>query len=263
MYAWRDFSSAFGNIRSWSYLAAKQLQFDHRRTVLGSLWIVFAFALTAGSIGALLGALQGRPLDEHVPYVMFGFTAWNFVSGVVTEGCNVLTKSRAYLLQMPLPRTVFVISMVLRRGMLMLIHAVTSVAVCALFFGWRPSVELIWLPAALAIYFVAGVGVATALGMIVAMLRDIGELVAAVMRLAFFFTPIIWLPGARDTNHPLIEFVVTWNPFAYVLEVFRSPALGAAPEPMAWAVTGGLALFALVLGAAALEIWGKRITYWL
>jgi len=262
MYAWRDFSSAFASIRSWSYLAAKQLQFDHRRTVLGSLWIVLAFGFTSASIAALIAALTGQPLNDHVPYVMFGFAAWNFVSGVLTEGCGVLTRGRAYLLQMPLPRLVFAISLVLRRGMLMLIHLATAAGV-SVFFGWRPELDLLWALAAAPIYFIAAVGAAGTLGLITAMIRDIGELVSAAMRLAFFFTPIIWLPGARDTNHPLIEFVVTWNPFAYVLEVFRSPALGAAPEPMAWAVTGGLALFALVLGAAALEIWGKRITYWL
>ncbi len=262
MYAWRDFSSAFASIRSFSYLAAKQLQFDHRRTVLGSLWIVLAFGFTSASIAALIAALTGQPLNDHVPYVMFGFAAWNFVSGVLTEGCGVLTRGRAYLLQMPLPRLVFAISLVLRRGMLMLIHLATAAGV-SVFFGWRPELDLLWALAAAPIYFIAAVGAAGTLGLITAMIRDIGELVSAAMRLAFFFTPIIWLPDARGDGDGLIALVVTWNPLAYVIDIMRAPFLGAAPSPEAWLISGGLALGAFVCAAIATEIWGERITYWL
>jgi len=263
MYAARDFFSALRSIRSWSYLAAKQLQFDHRRTVLGSLWIVLAFAITAASIGALVAALQGLPLHEHVPYVMFGFAAWNFVNGILTEGCNVFTRSRAYLLQMPLPRSVFVISMALRRGMLMMIHTATAALISAVLFGWRPSFELVWVPAVAGLYFLAAIGAASTLGLLVAMVRDIGELVAAVMRLAFFFTPVIWLPGARSGGSATLDFIATWNPLAYVIEVYRAPFLGAPPDALAWIVMGGLAGLSLILATIALELWGPRITYWL
>lgn len=256
-------AAAFPRLRIWAYLAFKQIQFEHRRSILGSAWIVLSYALTAAGIGFLMTQLQGRAVQDHVPHVMFGLAIWNFISSAVFAGADSMVNARAYLLQMKLPRSMFVLSILLRLSYLLGIQLVTAFVICFAF-GWRPSVEMIWALPAFALYLVAGFGVALTLGLISARIRDVSTLSGAVMRLSFFFTPIIWtVGGSRDEADGFIGFLVRWNPFSYVLDTLRDGLLGFPPDPVNWIVTGTIAVVLLITGIVTLERMGRRVTYWL
>ena len=229
--------------------------------MLGVVWVYLGFLFTAGGIGILFSELQGRPLNEHVPYVMFGMAIFQFLTGLVTGSCIVFTGSRHLLLQMPLQRSVLVIAMIFKRSYLLLAHLATATVV-SLLLGWRPDLEALWALPALALYMVAGVGLGMLFGVATAWFRDLNELVGAVMRLAFFFTPVIWIPGSRDGSR-FISFVVDWNPLSHVLFIFRNGLLGLPPDPINWIVSGSLTLLVLVLGFVLLQVFGKRLAYWL
>ena len=263
MYAIKDLSSAPSNLRGWSYLASKQLQLEHRRTWVGSAWIVLAFALTSAGIGALMAQLQGRPLTEHVPYVMFGFAAWNFISSAVTGGTNVMVNAKPYLLQMRVSRSVFVLSATLRNTYLLFIQLFTA-AVVSTFFGWRPDPANLWVVPAIAIYILAAFGTMTVLGLICARIRDLARLIEAVMRMSFFFTPIIWTPGTREMGDgSIIRFMMDWNPFTHVLLAFRDPLLANRLDPINWGVLLALTVLLLLGALITLQTAGRRVTYWL
>lgn len=262
-FAIADMAAAFPRLRIWAYLAFKQIQFEHRRSILGSAWIVLSFAITATGIGFLMSQLQGRALVDHVPQVMFGLAIWNFISTAVTSGADIMVNSRAYLLQMKLPRSLFVLSLLLRLSYLLGIQLVTACLVC-LFFGWRPSFEMLWALPAFGIYLVAGMGVALMLGMIAARFRDVSTLIGACMRLIFFFTPVIWAAdSSRAQAEGFMGLLVRWNPFSYVLNTLRDGLVGLPPDPLNWIVTGSIALLLLVAGIITLERMGRRVTYWL
>ncbi|MCC5981547.1 MAG: ABC transporter permease [Oceanicaulis sp.] len=262
-FAWSDMAAAFPRLRIWAYLAFKQIQFEHRRSVLGSAWIVLSYAITAAGIGFLMSQLQGRPVEVHVPHVMFGLAIWNFISGATIAGADIMVTSRSYLLQMNLPRSLFVLSMLLRLSYLLGIQLVTAFVIC-LFFGWRPTLEIVWIFPAFAVYLAAGFGTALTLGMVAARFRDISTLVGSCMRLIFFFTPIIWAVGtARDQAEGFIGFLVRWNPFSYVLNTLRDGLVGLPPDPLNWTVTLAITALVLFTGILALDRMGRRVTYWL
>lgn len=263
LYAIEDVRAAFHNFSGWSYLAAKRIQLENRRTLLGTAWVVLAYALTAVGIGVLMAQLQARPMNEHVPYVMFGFAAWTFVLNSVVGGCTVMANAKPYLLQMPTPRTVFPLSMTLRNIYLLMIHLLTAVIV-SLCWGWRPSIEALWVLPGLLLLTIIGFAATLFFGLICIRLRDLTRLIEAVMRFAFFFTPIIWVSGARDAHSGgLLLFLMTWNPLTYLLEIVRDGMLGAAPDPLAWQVALAVAFFGSVLALTALQLFGRRVTYWL
>lgn len=263
MYAISDLGRAFSNLRGWSYLARKRLQLENRGTWAGSAWLLLTFALSSVSIGVLMAQLQGRALEEHVPYVMFGFVAFNFISNAMTGGANVMVNSKPYLLQMPTPRSVFALSLVLRSLYLLLLQLITACVIAA-FLGWRPDLQALWAAPALAVYAVAAFWVAMALGLICARLKDVTRLIEAGMRLTFFFTPIIWhADSARGASEGVVGFLMQWNPFTYVLLAFRDGLLGQPPAPLNWIVLGSITLAAALVGFIALNSFGRRVTYWL
>lgn len=266
LYAIRDIAGAARNLRAWSYLAAKQLQMDYRRNLLGSAWIFIGFAITAGGIGWLIAQLQGRELSDHIPYVAFAFVAWNFIQSIVGESSIALTRNRALLLQAPMERSVFAFSLSLKKFYLMALQLITACAVAAVF-GWRPSATLFLLIPAFAVFAYAAVGTALLLSVVGAVLRDLNELLSAVMRLAFFFTPIIWVAESRFDGEraelEVLSTVVAFNPFSYFIELIRGPALGTAPDVLTWVVTIGLSTVIFLLGLISLQIFGRRLVFWL
>lgn len=263
MYAISDLGRAFSNLRGWSYLARKRMQLEHRRTWIGSAWIVLTFVLTSFGIGLLMSQLQARPFEDHVPYVMFGFAAFNFISAAVTGGANVMINSKPYLLQMPTPRSVFVLSMVLKNFYTLLLQFLGACVVSAAL-GWRPDIFVLWLLPAIAVYAFTAFWVAMTLGLLCARLRDLGRAIEAVMRLTFFFTPIIWhAESARGSSSGVVGFIMEWNPFAYVLLAFRDGLLGKAPDPVNWLVLLSISAFVTLIGFFALNVFGRRVTYWL
>jgi ABC-2 type transport system permease protein len=256
-------AAAFPRLRIWAYLAFKQIQFEHRRSVLGSAWIVLSYAITATGIGFLMSQLQGRELLVHVPHVMFGLAIWNFISGAVISGGDIMVTSRSYLLQMNLPRSLFVLSLLLRLSYLLGIQLLTACMIC-LFFGWRPSLEMVWVLPAFGVYLVTAFGLVLTLGMVAARFRDVATLIGSCMRLIFFFTPIIWAAGsARDQVEGFMGLLVRWNPFAYVLNTLRDGLVGLPADPLNWIVSLALAGLFLVTGIVALDRMGRRVTYWL
>jgi homopolymeric O-antigen transport system permease protein len=263
MYAISDLRAALTNFGGWSYLAAKRIQLENRRTLLGSFWIILSFALTAAGIGFLMSQLQGRAISTHVPYVMFGFAAWNFIQTSVTAGCNVMVTSKPYLLQMKTARSVFPLSLTVRNSYFLLLHSITAAVISAAL-GWRPSLDVFWVLPAIALYMILGFSVGLTFGLVCSRLRDLGRLIEATMRLAFFFTPVIWIIGTRDAGASgFLNFLITWNPLSYVLQTFRNGLLGIPPSALDWGVTSALAGVSILLAAAALQTMGRRVTYWL
>ena len=70
-------------------------------------------------------------------------------------------------------------------------------------------------------------------GLLSARFRDLPQIVAAVMQIAFYITPIIYRPNALNR----FSFIVKLNPLAHLIELVRAPLIGQVPSAMTWAVT--------------------------
>lgn len=269
MYAFNDIRAALTGFPAWAFIGAKRLQLEYRRTIVGSLWLVLGFGFTTTGIAVLLAQLQGLPLATHVPYVAFGFAIWNFISSTVTNGAVVFQQNRAMLLQLPLPRTAFVIAHVVKNLLLFAINLATALAI-ALMFGWRPGPEVLVLIPALLLCIPAAFAATILMGVFATRIPDIGELVASIMRLGFFLTPIFWRVDAPSARFPgaeapldILGFMMIWNPFTHFLEIMRDPLLGEASSLLNWQVACGLTFVLTIAAFISLQLAGRRITYWL
>lgn len=173
------------------------------------------------------------------------------------------------ILQLSLPRSTFILTQVFRHGTLFLVQLMSAAVVAALF-GWRPGVEAVYVIPAITLFVLAGFGVTFVVAFLTIRLPDIGEVVASVMRLAFFFTPIIWVFETRSTqlanqpdNFGLLAFLVQWNPFTHFVEIVRSPLMYGGASTLNWAIAVGLSLGLFVLGMICLQMSGRRLAYWL
>ena len=121
--------------------------------------------------------------------------------------------------------------------------------------GWT---GLLAIPA-LAIVLANGVGFGLTLGTISARFRDIPPLMANVIQMMFFVTPILWKPEALGTRAIIAEA----NPLYHLLEILRLPLLGQLPTTLNWTVA---IVFTLANLGFAYFVYARlrwRIPYWL
>lgn len=260
-YALQDLGKSFSSFRLWGYISAKTIQIRYRRNILGMVWLIFSFGIPSFGIAFVLSKLQGLELIEHVPHVMFGFAGWYFISDCLSQGGSALTKNRSMLLQAPLGRSVFSLSMVLEQIMLLLVNLVTA-AIIVSFFGWRPHIEMVFIPISVIIFAIAGIGSVMFLSIICARIRDLSELISSIVRLSFFFTPIIWSTTSRSLPaDSFLSIVAKYNPFTYYLELLRAPMLGEWPTTFTLLFTFFSAVSLVILGLIAIQKGGRSVAF--
>jgi ABC-type polysaccharide/polyol phosphate export permease len=121
--------------------------------------------------------------------------------------------------------------------------------------------SLIVLPVALVLISINGIVGSLWLGPLVARFRDVGQIVASILRVLFFFTPVFWV--ASDLSRVQLAAIAGWNPLAYLLDLFRDPLLGQWPTTAVW--VGSIVSTALnvVIGLVYFSRSRSRVAYWL
>lgn len=212
------------------------------------------------TIGIVFGSLFKSPMTEFLPSLASGIILWGFISTVVNEGCASFIASDAIIRQLPIPLFVHVLRMAWR-NMIILGHNLLILPIVFLAVGKSVHPVVLESIVGFALLLVNLLWVSLILGAACARFRDLSQIVASVLQVVFYLTPIMWLP--RSLPSSVSVYLLDFNPAYHLLEIVRAPLLGYAPSAMNWTVSAALA----VLGwAAALIFYSRflrRIAYWL
>ena len=88
--------------------------------------------------------------------------------------------------------------------------------------------------------------------------RDVPQIIANIIQVLFFLTPIFWSPESLPQRPVFVHF----NPFFHLIELVRAPLLGASVSAETWifcaiGAVGGWIITALLYRRAF-----ARIAYW-
>ena len=196
----------------------------------------------------------------YVPFLALGFVIWTLISAVITEGCTAFISAESIVKQTNLPLSVHVTAWY--RNFLILCHnAAIFVVVAVVFAIWPGWTGLLALPG-LVILCLNAIWVGLLLGIVSARFRDVPPIVASVVRILFFVTPIIWMPELMPARALMLALVLDFNPFFHFVEVVRAPLLGQAPALVSWLAVSGITLGGWLLAFALMVRYRRRIAYW-
>ena len=256
--AWRDLLRGFGFVRLWATMGWLDISQRYRRSVMGPLWITASLGLFVLGMGVTYGAIFRMPLGEYIPYIAVGMIVWTLISAFLTEGCTSFIMAEASIKQMPAPVCIHVLRVVARALILFGHNFVIYLMVLLVFQIW-PGWSLVLALPALALVVANGFGFGLTLGTLSARFRDIPPLMANMIQMMFFVTPILWRPDALGSRAIIADI----NPIYHLIEILRLPLLGSFPSPLNWSVA--IAFTAANLGFAffvyARLRW--RVPYWL
>jgi lipopolysaccharide transport system permease protein len=241
---------------SW-ILGWLDIRLRYRGSVLGPFWLTLSTAVMIGALGVLYSELFKMNIREYLPFLALSLVLWSFISTLVSDACTCFTDYDGLIRSIRMPYFLYAVRVVVRNLLVLAHNIVVILAVYAAFDAWPGWRGVLALPG-IALWIVDALAVSLLLGAFCARFRDIPPIVASVMQIAFFVTPIIWKPELVGENARFLPL----NPFYSIMEIVRAPLLGGSPDVLNWiaAIVSSLILCAIAW-ALFLRVRG-RLAFW-
>ncbi|MEZ5465504.1 MAG: ABC transporter permease [Lysobacteraceae bacterium] len=228
----------------------QDLEGRFRGNIAGAAWALVGpvlqlsvfYAVFVHIFKARIPGLEGA---GYLAFLALGFWPWFAFSEAVTRSTTAIQDHAGLIGKVALPRSVLVVARVLGAFVL---HGVGFALVLLLLpllgvsLQWQglPIAVMLWLPLLL---LALGAGFAAA--SIQIFVRDFSQIVAHLLQIGFFMTPILF---SREMVPALLRPVLDVNPMTGIVQGTRDALIGDGAEALQLPASVGIALLCLALG---------------
>jgi lipopolysaccharide transport system permease protein len=238
------------------FMARRHIAVRYQETAVGVAWAVIqplGFALV---LSAFLGLVLSAP-TAGVPravYVLCGMTIWIFFSETLSRATSSTIESAALITKIWFPRLIIPMA-ALATPVLDFACAFVVLVVFLLANGVTPDVDVLALPAVVALALMTAFGAGLWLSAIAVRYRDVQIAVPFIIQIGLFATPVVYpLSVVPEAVRP----VYVLNPMVGVLEGFRWALLPDAAPPGPLLIVPVVASVVLVVGGALFFTHAER-----
>ncbi|PDP86886.1 ABC transporter [Glycomyces fuscus] len=248
-------------------LVRRDLKVKYQQSVLGYAWTMLEpLALTMVYFfvfGVILNAERGMPEEAlaqggFLLFLVAGILPWNTFGSILSEAPRAMITHSKLITTMKVPREIFPTATV---GTKLVEYLLTwpVLILFVIFLGGRPSWEgvLLWLPLAIVLQFVFGLGLTLFLSAVNVLLRDVERLVRIASRLLFYGSAILYPATMVLSSAAVPEWakaLFQLNPLLGIFEMHRAVWFAGFEE----LTPSTLALTSSVVGSVLMLIIG----YW-
>ena len=255
--ALKDIRDGWQHRELWGTLGLHEVRQRYRRSTLGPFWITLSMGIMVFALGILYGQIFGQVLNEYMPFLAAGFVIWGLISAIILGGCQAFIAAEGMIRQLNAPLSIYAYREVWT-ALIAFGHNILVFIVVALWYGITPTVYSLWVVPATLLVVVNGFWMVLFLGLLSARFRDVPLIIASVVQVLFFLTPVIWQPTMLPDRAILLEL----NPFYHLVEIMRGPLLGLAPSWSNWFPVILMAIFGWVITLIFYSAYRWRIAYW-
>jgi len=241
-----------------SSLVARELKARYRGSVLGFFWTfanpllllgIYTFVFTV----VMPGSRGGTRLEPYALFLLCGILPWTWFQTSVIESCSVLVAGGNLIRKVLFPAEVLPIVTVLTG----LVNFALSLLILAGFIAYygrpvSPS-ELAWLPVIVLVQLVFTLALALLLSSLTVHFRDLRDLVANLLTLWFWGTPIIY---AMSQAPERFRGLLNLNPLTHLMVAYQSVLFLEGPFED-WPALLGLGALSLVLLGIAYFVFDR------
>jgi len=220
---------------------------------LGTFWLVFG-----------IGIRGGAPIDG-VPFLIWllaGLVPWIFISKGITTGAMSIASKANIVFKIKYPISTIPIGSIL----MCLYDSLFMLSIMVVIFlinGIFPSIYWLNILYYMLFTFAFLLSLAMISSVIVQLAKDFGRLIASLIQLLFFLTPIVWQEGnIPDWARPI--FVI--NPVRYVVNGYRYSLLyeqNFFERPVLILSFWGMIIALFVLGCFLQKKYATRFVDWM
>lgn len=230
------------------FLVWRDVKVRYKQTALGAAWAIIQPFLTMVVFSVFFGRLAKIPSDG-IPYPLFAFSAlvpWTFFANGLNQASNSLVGSAALVKKVYFPRLVIPLASVLS-GAVDFVLALLVLGGMMAWYGFVPSVQLVFLPLFVLLALMAALAVGLWLSALNVEFRDVRYTVPFLTQMWLFVTPIAYPSSLLSEPWRTLYGL---NPMAGVVEGFRWSLLQSGGRPGGMIIASSIATVALLIGGA-------------
>jgi lipopolysaccharide transport system permease protein len=238
----------------WAYrellwvLTMRDIKVRYKQTLLGASWAILQPVMTMVVFSIFFGKLAKMP-SEGQDYPIFVYAAllpWMFFANAVSSSSSSLIGSASLVNRVYFPRVIIPMASI-GTGLLDFLVASSVLLLLMVYYSVPLSVNILLLPALLAVLIVTVCGIGAILSALNVSYRDFRYVVPFAMQLWMFITPVVYPIGIVPENW---RWVLYFNPMTGLVEGFRAAFLGKPFHVEAFLISVVVAVALLVVGIA-------------
>lgn len=239
-------------------LVRQQLILRYRRTALGYLWTLINPLLMMSVTAIVFATLFKVELKTFAIFLFAGMIPWNFFNSAVVQSSSAFISNESLIKKIYLPKLLFPLSVTL--GILIdSFLSFIALFLIIVLLGGGVSWPLIFMPVAFILLFFFTFGLALIISIATVFFRDLQYIMTVAMQALFFLTPVIY---NKQMLAGKIAWLVTMNPVASYIELFRAPLVEAA-LPSLSVITNAtfFAVLSMALGVAIFIRYETKVVF--
>lgn len=236
----------------WS-LTLRELRARYRASVLGFLWTFLNPTLSMGVYALVFGKLMPNP-DSHYPYAIFAaLLPWIYFSSSVVGGASSVSDRRDLLTKVRFPAQVLPATVV-TTNLVNYVLSLPLLLALGAFFGVVPTWHYLFFLPIVALQTLFTLAVAYLLSALNVAFRDLQHIVANLLQLMFFLTPVLWRIDLAPTwaHRPIVYL----NPMAALVQGYRAIFIDHEIPP--WKPLVAVAIISVVLLWVSSAVFERR-----
>ncbi len=234
-------------------LLAKDFKVRYKSTFMGYAWSVMHPLVLAFIFFSLFSVIAKFKVHAYALYLIAGLFSWQWIANTATSANFYFLGNSSLIKKVRFHRATLVLAGVLNES----VHFVVSIPVIIgfmLYYGLAPRIDWLWmLPALLLVQLAMTFG----LGLLVATsnlyFRDLERVVALIIQLLFYVTPIVYPADKVPVEYEWIFYV---DPFASIVLCWHGLFYHAA-VPLLY--LGVAACWAAVWVALGIAVYSKNV----
>ncbi len=213
--------------------ARAELKSPNSGTILGSAWQVVDPFFQALIYWFLFNAIRGRGGSEYFLTVVSGVFFFNFTMSMLSEGGRAIQRSKGLVLNSQFPLATLPAS-VLYRALLQFFPTLAVYAFLHLSFGGAIGPGLFMLPLLFLLQVLISSGLALLFATLTVYVADMSNLLAYILRVLFFVTPVIYPVETLEAAPLLLRAFLHLNPFYTLFASYQAVFTGGLPSAIQW-----------------------------
>ena len=240
------------------HLLARDIKIKYKHTFLGYFWSLLNPIFQILVLSLVFSHLVKWNMKDYTMYLFSGLIAWMFFQTSANMAALSFIENANFIKKIYLPKLLFPIAKVVFRliDFIFSVFALTLVAAVA---GYHLPPTMVFLPAAMVVFFVFTLGVSIFLSVAAVYFRDVLHLQTVLFQLVYFATPIIY---PLNTLPPKYQYWMSFNPLYVQIRLFQGLiSEGVVPPPSQWLAATGTALLALGFGLWLLDVVDEELVF--
>lgn len=248
-------SSSFKDI--WAYrellflLIRRDFISAYKQTALGPLWFVVQPVANALVFTLVFGLFVGLPTGAVPPFIFFmaGTIIWSLFANSVNKVSSTFISSTSLFQKVYFPRLIIPLSLIFTNLLNFLVQLLIFFVFVLIFWLRGSPIELsakiLLLPIVWFQAMTLGLGVGCIIASWTVRYRDLQMAVGFGMQLWMYGSCVIY-PRSAVPEH--LQWLLTLNPMAAIVECFRNAILGGRLDWVSWGISLIVTLLIAIIG---------------